>query len=113
WAQTVIDNKLLRPVDWAMATKPNMENYGYGWMIGDMYGKKSVGHNGGVHGFLSNVFIVPEDKLAIITLSNNMNSDLGAIRRELTSILYDKPYEIPEIKAEVKLPAATLAQYAG
>lgn len=113
WAQAVVNQQLLRPVDWMQATKAGMESYGYGWMIGDMYGKRSVGHNGGVHGFLSNMFIVPEDKLTIITLSNNMNSELGAIRREISAILYDKPFEVPVVKPEVKLPVATLNQYVG
>lgn len=113
WAQAVMAQKLLRPVDWIMATKPNKENYGYGWMSGDIYGKKSLGHNGGIHGFLSNLFMIPQDSVAIILLSNNMTSDLGTIRRDLAAILYEKAYEIPEVKVEIKLPAATLKEYIG
>jgi hypothetical protein len=42
-----------------------------------------------------------------------MTSDLGTIRRDLAAILYEKAYEIPEVKVEMKLPAATLKEYIG
>lgn len=111
WAQAVIDGKLLRPVDWIMATREFKEKYGYGWMVGELYGKKSIGHNGGVHGFVSNFFLVPDDKVVVVMLSNDMSADLSVLRRGITALLYDKPYEFPKFKPSVKLDAKTLKEY--
>lgn len=113
YAQALLDNKLLRPVDWITATKVNKDNYGYGWMTGEMYGHKSVGHNGGVHGFVSNFFMVPDDRTVVVVLSNDMNSQPEKVRRGVTSILYGKPFEVPENKPHVTLPLKTLQEYVG
>jgi CubicO group peptidase (beta-lactamase class C family) len=113
YAQALLDNKLLRPVDWMMATKPNKENYGYGWMLGEMYGHKSVGHNGGVHGFVSNFFMVPEDKTVVVLLCNDMTNDPGNVRRAVTSLLYYKGFEMPAGKKQVNLPLKTMQEYVG
>lgn len=113
YAQALLDNKLLRPVDWTMATRPNKENYGYGWMLGEMYGHKSVGHNGGVHGFVSNFFLVPEDRTVVVLLCNDMTNEPGNVRRAVTSLLYNKGFDMPSGKLQVSLPLKTLQEYVG
>ena len=113
YAQALMDNKLLRPVDWLMATKPNKESYGYGWMIGDMYGRKSIGHNGGVHGFVSNFFMAPDDKTVVVLLCNDMNNDPGNVRRSVTALLYGKGFDLPAGKPHINLPMKTLQEYVG
>ncbi|OSZ81709.1 hypothetical protein CAP35_00115 [Chitinophagaceae bacterium IBVUCB1] len=113
WADAVQRAKLLRKESWIAATTEYKQHYGYGWMIGESLSKKSIGHNGGVHGFVSNMFMTPDDAHTVILLSNVMDNDLAPIRRNITAIVNNKPFELPEFRNEIKLPAALLKDYAG
>ena len=52
-------------------------SYGMGWVLQDYLGRELVWHNGGIDGMLSEVRLVPEEKLGFVILSNadghNMN----------------------------------------
>lgn len=113
WATAIQKGLLMSPESWAQATTPFKQNYGYGLMIGEAIGKKSIGHNGGIHGFVSNMFIVPGDASTIIFISNSMDNDQGKIRRNITSILNDKKPELPEFRAEIKLNPVYMKDYIG
>ena len=52
----------------------NDEKYGLGWMIGkDIFGKKEIGHSGAWPGVHTMMRYRPEDKTAIIVLTNSMS----------------------------------------
>lgn len=50
--------------------KPKFADYGFGWFLRDYYGRKLVGHTGGVAGFVSRVMLVPEENLGVVVLTN-------------------------------------------
>lgn len=52
----------------------HLQAYGFGWMIQDYRDHKLVEHNGGIDGMTSQVAFVPEEKLAIVVLSNRNES---------------------------------------
>lgn len=117
WAQAVIDQKLLSKKLWQKALTKYKGNYGYGWAITDSsdsdVGKKIVGHNGGIHGFVAEFRMVPEDKTVIILLCNDMQDNVADLSTTVASILYDKPYDKRARKVEVKMKAEDLAEYEG
>lgn len=113
WAVAMLHNQLITKADWQIATTINQENYGYGWMIGDNYGRVSIGHNGGVHGFIANLFMTPDDASVIVLLSNDMGNDLSAIRRTISAIINDKEYQLPVGHREIKMATNQLQEYAG
>lgn len=49
---------------------PNFNEYALGWTLRDYRGHKIVGHTGGLSGFVSRTFLVPDLKLGIIILTN-------------------------------------------
>ena len=51
-------------------------NYGLGWFINYYKGKKIVDHSGGMPGMISEVCLVPEEKLGLVVLTN---MDVGFI----------------------------------
>jgi CubicO group peptidase (beta-lactamase class C family) len=113
WAVAMLHNQLITKADWQIATTINQENYGYGWMIGDNYGRVSIGHNGGVHGFIANLFMTPDDASVIVLLSNDMGNDLSAIRRTISAIINDKEYQLPAGHREIKMATKQLQEYVG
>ena len=52
-------------------------SYGLGWVLTDYKGRKIAWHNGGIDGFLSEMWTVPEEKLGIVVLSNRDGHQLG------------------------------------
>jgi CubicO group peptidase (beta-lactamase class C family) len=62
--------------------------YGYGWMIGKEGNRRVFEHGGGIEGFVSVITRYPEDKTTIIILSNQENTPLGAIHRDITKMLF-------------------------
>lgn len=113
WADAVHHAKLISAESWKLMTTPFKEYYGYGWMIGETIGKKSIGHNGSIHGFGSNLFLTPDDAGTIILISNCMDNDQAQIRRNISSVLNNKRLELPEFRSEMKLAASVLKDYVG
>lgn len=58
-------------------------DYGYGWEIGKVNGKKYVSHWGIWAGFTSDFLRFPEDDLVIIVLSNFEHTPIRTISRDL------------------------------
>ncbi|MCF8239871.1 MAG: serine hydrolase [Melioribacteraceae bacterium] len=54
-------------------------NTGMGWFLSDSKGRKVIQHGGGLPGFISNVTIVPEEKLGIVILMNDMGFISGSV----------------------------------
>jgi CubicO group peptidase (beta-lactamase class C family) len=96
---------------------PFKNDYAYGWSITPEgkapSGKLQVGHGGGINGFSTMYTRVPEDKVAVIVLSNVENVNSGAIARDILSMLYGKPYQIPAERSTVAVKPEVLASYVG
>jgi len=53
--------------------------YGLGWGLSDYHGRLSVGHGGGYDGMISEVRMIPDEKLGVVVLTNGLKSPTGAI----------------------------------
>jgi CubicO group peptidase (beta-lactamase class C family) len=70
-------------------------SYGYGWFIRDAFGKKTVGHPGGITGFSSFMMRVPEDETFVILLSNCPSPTLAKIDVGINALLNGQEPELP------------------
>ena len=113
WHQALEHYKVLSKKQQEEAYTPVKSNYGYGWGIDSIYGKRRVGHGGGIPGFITNISRVPEDDICIILLSNASSQSLNEITKSIYAILYNKEYELPKEKTAVALPEETLKKYEG
>lgn len=113
WFQSVQSNKVIKPASKERAFTPFMNKYGYGWGIDSLFGKRRVGHGGGIHGFNTNMSSIPENNACVILLNNMGNPHLDKITESIFAILYDKPYELPKEKVAVAIEADSLKQYVG
>jgi CubicO group peptidase (beta-lactamase class C family) len=52
------------------SARPMFAAYCLGWLFRDYHGHRSIGHTGGVQGFVSRVALLPEDNLGIVILTN-------------------------------------------
>ncbi len=74
--------------------------YGYGWFateekIGDIV-IDVTGHGGGIYGFTTTFWRMPDDGHTIIVMDNTGGSQTGAVVRSIAAILYDQPVPDPK-----------------
>ncbi len=86
---TVFRESLLPKVTWermwtpATLTDGTKVDYGFGWAVGEYHGHRSVGHGGGIPGFMTYAERFPEDDLAMIVLTNSASSNPAEIARDV------------------------------
>ncbi|UWZ86630.1 serine hydrolase [Occallatibacter riparius] len=92
---------------------PMEADYGYGWMTGNDFGHKWVGHGGWVNGFVSEFNRYPDDDMVVIVLWNFETSNHMIVNRDLEAILFGAPFEMPKAQPIVHPKVETLARYVG
>ena len=113
WHKALEQNRILSKEQQEMAYTSVKNNYGYGWGIDSIEGKRRVAHSGGIFGFTTNISRVPADDICIILLSNASDPTLQDITGNIYAVLYNKPYELPKERTAIKLPVEKLKEYEG
>jgi CubicO group peptidase (beta-lactamase class C family) len=76
WDIAMIDRTLLQPASWqAMQTEVMLDNglgsgYGLGVFVGQHDGHRMISHDGEVMGFTAGNYIFPDDRTAVVVLTN-------------------------------------------
>lgn len=81
-------------------------NYGYGWYLKDYAGRKIIFHGGALPGYVSQVAFVPEEKLGIVVLIN----DLVPVHEAISSRVLDL-FLIDQDRDYVKEALTAFKQY--
>ncbi len=70
--------------------------YGLGLIPGKVRGLPSIGHSGGIFGFLSDTLYLPgpDVSVAVLVNSDKPQSDPGAVSRKLAALAAGKPYPL-------------------
>lgn len=113
WHNALKNNVVLSKTSQESAYTPVKRNYGFGWEIDTILGKRKLSHGGGIHGYVTSFSRVPEDDICIVLLSNASNRGLDGMASTIYKILYNQPYEKPKERKPIPLPAAVLEQYVG
>jgi len=113
WYQSLKNNKIISAASFNLAATPVLNKYGFGLVIDSVSGVRRISHGGGIHGFTTNISMIPGEDICIILLNNGSNSFLEAITESIYSILYNKPYEIPKERTAIAIDEETLKQYEG
>lgn len=113
WSGAVMNQKLIKPLSWALMTTDHSQKYGYGLVIDSVAGERNIWHNGGLDGFVSTFYNLPRQKITIVVLSNYMQSNTIRVANTLSAAMLNKPYELPKTRTEISLSAEILKQYVG
>ncbi|MGB1031491.1 MAG: serine hydrolase [Flavobacteriales bacterium] len=93
--------------DWSLSMMPSktMNGYGLGWDIFNYQGRKIVTHGGGYDGMISQTVMIPEEDLAFVVLTNNINYLPFVLTYELTDMLLkaEDPTNLNQTLYEYKL----------
>lgn len=113
WSQALENNTILTASEQNEAYTPVKNNYGYGWGIDSIDGKRRLAHSGGIPGYITIILRVPADDVTIILLSNASNQTIGKMSNDIYAILYNKKYDIPTERKAISLDEQTMKQYDG
>jgi CubicO group peptidase (beta-lactamase class C family) len=113
WERSTYNNSILKQESWQAAFTPFKEKYGYGWIIDTLFNKQVISHGGGIHGFNSNLFRMPQEEIVIILLNNKGNPSLDEITKGIAAIILGRKYELPKDRVGIAVREAVLQGYVG
>jgi hypothetical protein len=76
--------------DREIARGTHFKGYGMGWFLMDYKGMKVIHHGGGLPGYITKVFLVPEKDFGMVILTNDMSPVCTAIMNEMLDMLADE-----------------------
>jgi Domain of unknown function (DUF3471) len=88
-------------------------SYGYGLQTIEFEGQQSVGHDGGIEGFVSSSRYYSNIDLSVIVLCNVETCDMGAISTTLRNIVFGKAVELPKKQVAIEIDSSILRRYLG
>ena len=65
--------------------------YGFGWNVDAVEGHKNIGHGGSTSGFSASIQRFPDDRLAVIILTNTDEEIATTLAREVATFFFTKP----------------------
>lgn len=107
------NNKIISAQSLAQSYTSIKGDYGFGWFIDSLYGKRIGYHSGNLDGATSYFGRIPGDDICIIMLNNQTSTTIESIASKIIAILNDKPYTLPKPKLEITVPKEILQQYVG
>jgi CubicO group peptidase (beta-lactamase class C family) len=116
WNQAIFNYKIVKKEWLDMAWTPvklnngREESYGFGWKIGRLNDLRVIGHSGGIDGFVSYSLYVPDLKLFVALLLNNVSQKPDEIAYYIAYLASGKP--AVETTA-MSMPEAALDEYTG
>jgi D-alanyl-D-alanine carboxypeptidase len=94
WDVSLIERRLLSPAAWReLTTEVRLENgagtgYGLGLVVGLVSDRRVLSHQGAVCGFTAENRVYPEERAAIVVLSNHEGSASGELADQIADQLF-------------------------
>lgn len=115
WYSNVMAGKVLDSASLEIAWQPTkLDNgttidYGFGWSINGISGSPTIGHGGGINGYLSSSIWLPKEQVFVAVFSNCTCNPVDDIALKLAALAIDKPLEWTAIPMNKK----DLEEYVG
>ncbi|MFC2168615.1 serine hydrolase domain-containing protein, partial [Acidobacteriota bacterium] len=81
--------------------------YGFGWFLRDWRGRPAIEHGGGIDGFTTQVYMLPEENIGFVLLTNQTSSPFPAAAADLIwgILLEDADEPLPKAPVEKSAPS--------
>ena len=121
WGNALHNGKVVSPASYtAMSGTTTTADgktapYGFGIEIGDVRGRRELGHSGGIFGFSADSIYLPKEKIfvAVFANSDSPKADTGTVTRRLAALALDDPYPtLAKIATNLKAIEPMLGVYA-
>lgn len=108
----LFDGKLVSDTSLKSMTRL-VENFGLGLFNMPFYDLRGFGHTGGIDGFQTVVFYLPDDSLSVAMAFNGLDLAMNEILIGVLSLWYDKPYKFPEFSPAIEVNPTEMEKYLG
>ena len=97
--------------------EPSMA-YGFGWMIGEHRGLKTIAHGGGLNGWSAGLTRYPDQKTTVVVLHNALPQKPGLSPEEISTLaadafLWEEMKPIATFEEDESVDPMTFAQFVG
>jgi tetratricopeptide (TPR) repeat protein len=106
WERSLDTEKLVSRKSLDELFTPVLSDYGYGWHVGEKFGRKILDHGGSIRGFSSYLLRFPAEQLTVIVLSNSERTSATRVANALAAISLGQAYVLPRPKLFDVLSAA-------
>ena len=113
WSKAFQAGQLISKASMNKILTPGKDDYGYGWSISDIHNRKNYAHGGGIDGFSTFIGIFPEEEVTVIVLSNYEAAQAGKISLDLSAVLLEEEYKVPQLIEALALPDGFFKTYEG
>ncbi len=113
WDQALYGTAVLSAASKEKMWTPNLNDYGYGWVITKRFGERAVEHGGGINGFNTMIIRIPDKKLVAIVLANANTQATGPIAAGLLAIALGQPVETPNKRKAITLRPEEMKSFEG
>ena len=96
WALALHGGEILGPDSYAKLVTDHGNGYGYGVSVFTRFGRATIGHDGRVSGYASDLAYYPEEGLGIAVLGNVQSVARDEIRRLVAAAVFGEELEIQE-----------------
>lgn len=95
WDRALVPGKLVSQASLDAMFTPAKNNYGFGWRIGERFGRREMDHSGSDNGFSTYIIRFPADNLTAIVLSNSDRASAGKVGNAMAAIAFGQPVTLP------------------
>lgn len=115
WYKALHSYQLLNKTWQDKAYIPFKNNYCYGWETDSLCGKHILSHSGHIHGYNSNFYMLPDEDVCVVVLTNLMKTGADPIvyAAAIVKAMYDPQYVVPAVREEVQIPENVIQRYEG
>jgi CubicO group peptidase (beta-lactamase class C family) len=113
WSQVMEGSALIPKAEVDEIYTAGLEDYGYGWFVGQGFNRKRARHNGMLPGFVTDFVRFPDEKTTIIVFSNIDRVRLSSLVRDVTAITLGTPFDMPVRGKVIKLLPEQIAKLEG
>ena len=106
WHRALSGDSILDATSRAKLIKPALADYAYGWVVRTVEKRSVLWHNGGIDGFTTSYWRLPEADLVVVVWSNVVNVDADPIgRAALEAALGGSPRPLQKVELSTLDPA--------
>ena len=113
WSRAMDGSALVTKAEADEVFTPGLENYGYGWFVGEGFKRRRFRHNGGLPGYTSDFVKFPDEGLTLVFLCNLDRARLFQTVRDATAIVLGEPWDMPVSGAVATLAPDDYARLEG
>ncbi len=113
WHRALYSDAVLSDESKQAMFTPGKNDYAYGVVIEEKFGRTRISHGGGIDGFNSQFAHWPDDSLCFVVFSNNVSISAGNLLGDLEAIMFEKPYDMPVKRKPIAWKSTDLRDYVG